>query len=214
MDTDKLHDHLVATYFTLRIGMASTSLVFPVLLWGGGLAFSLELQDSMSAYYHAGDGAMRDWFVGILFAVGASLIVYRGASNTENWILNFAGLFAVGIAIIPMEWNCGDQCASFSLHGTFAILFFLCIAYICIFCAKESLPDLHDESARKHFSRLYNILGIGMMASPLGALVLSYLTMNPGAIIFFIEAAGVWVFAVYWLVKSRELSLSHAASHV
>ena len=63
---------------------------FPLLLWiGGYLLAKLPLAGSMSAYYHASDflhpdqvlrvqGVMRNEFVGILFAVGALLIVYRG----------------------------------------------------------------------------------------------------------------------------------------
>jgi hypothetical protein len=64
----KLDQHALATYFTLRRGVALIAIAFPLWLWiGGKLYAGLPLQNSMSAYYHAAlDGkSMRDWFVGI-----------------------------------------------------------------------------------------------------------------------------------------------------
>jgi hypothetical protein len=49
-----------------------------------------------------------------------------------------------------------------------------------------------------------------MVASPVAAFILSLLPWFRGALIFFIEAAGVYVFALYWLVKSREIRETEA----
>lgn len=59
-----LRQHIAATYKALRLGVAVIAFVFPLLLWIGGIFVAgLALEGSMSAYYHAGNGAMRNWFV-------------------------------------------------------------------------------------------------------------------------------------------------------
>jgi hypothetical protein len=208
----ELQQHITATYLTLRIGVAVIALTLPILLWGGGILQGIPLQDSMSAYYHAATngGSMRNWFVGILFAVGVFLYLYKGFSFKENYALNLAGAFAIGIAIFPMEWNCGEECVKISMHGICAVSFFLCIAYVCIRCASETLHLLEDSILEKRYRTLYTWLGIGMIVSPLTALLLTLVFRRFSSYTFFVEAAGVWVFSTYWLVKSRELSLTSA----
>jgi len=65
-------------------------------LWQGEFT-----QNSISAFYGAYNYAMRDWFVGILWAVGSFLVLYRGFSVAEDWALNIAGLSAILLAINP-----------------------------------------------------------------------------------------------------------------
>lgn len=209
-----LRKHISATYLSLRIGLAALAIILPFVLWfAGGLFFHLPLQVSMSAYYHAGDGAMRDVFVGILITVGAFLYLYKGFTSLENIALNFAGIFLVGVALIPMEWNCGDACSRFSWHGAFAILFFLSIAYVCIFRASDTLRLIADQTKVKRYKTVYRWLGLGMIASPAIALVLTWF-LQPGSEIkswvFFVEAVGVIVFGTYWITKSREIALTNS----
>src|SRR5688572_3707669 len=156
-----LQKHVLATYFTLRMGIALIAIVFPLLLWIGGKFYAgLPLQDSMSAYYHAVlDGkSMRDWFVGILFAVGVFLYLYKSYSNNENFALNIAGIMALGIAIFPMEWECGTGCAKYSIHGVCAVLFFICIAYVCVCCSRDTLSLLPNERQRARYRNMYRTL--------------------------------------------------------
>jgi hypothetical protein len=56
----------------------------------------------MSRYYYAlgSDGyLMRDWFVGLLFAVGNFLYLYKGFGRAEDWALNIGGVLALGVAM-------------------------------------------------------------------------------------------------------------------
>jgi len=48
-----------------------------------------------------------------------------------------------------------------------------------------------------------------MILFPIPGIAVAYLFGAPEAKVFFIEAAGVWTFGGYWIVKGRELSLSH-----
>jgi hypothetical protein len=133
------------TYFSLRVGVAVIAFLLPPLLWVGGKIAGFPLRASMSAYYYATPehplppvgpcakadaagatsadpgtlpaGTMRNWLVGLLFAVGAILYVYKGYTTRENIALNVAGLLAVGIALFPMPWTCGPS-PRFTMHGT------------------------------------------------------------------------------------------------
>lgn len=215
-----MQNHMLATYASLRIGVAVIAILFPPLLWLGGIYLGMPLQDSMSAYYHATCdlGSMRNWFVGLLFAVGIILHLYRGFSRQENIALNIAGILAVGIAIFPMQWACGEVCGmlchaehkGISLHGVVAISFFICIAYVCIFRASDTLHLMDDKVRERRYRLIYRQLGIGMILSPVIAILLAYLVKQENSYRFFAEAAGIWIFAAYWLLKSREISITNA----
>jgi hypothetical protein len=212
MTPDKLQQNILSTYFNLRVGIAVLALGFPLLLWIGGNWQGIGIQDSMSAYYHASANhkSMRDFFVGILFAVGVFLYLYRGNSNLENIALNLAGAFAVGVAIFPMQWGCGDQCSSISLHGVCAISLFLCLAFVCIFCASDTLPKLKNGNLQTRYRRIYLLLGASMILAPVAAFLLTVVFRSLQTYTFIAEAMGIAVFAIYWVVKSSELSLSKA----
>ena len=226
-----LSDHMLSTYQTLRVVLVIIALAFPWVLWiGGRFVFDhIELQPSMSDYYHAssasiakresdkdkgnaadplnsGRGVMRNWFVGVLFAISALLVVYKGFRPAEDLALNLAGLFTVLVALFPNTWE-GDGGPPW--HGIFAVSFFLCIAYVCIFCASATL-SLIKEDRRKHFRRIYTALGWVMVGSPVIAAVLSYFPGFSGRYIFLAETCGVYAFAFYWLVKTIEIRQTNA----
>jgi glucan phosphoethanolaminetransferase (alkaline phosphatase superfamily) len=109
-----------------------------------------------------------------------------------------------------MAWPAGSGGSPFSLHGIFALLFFLCIAYVCIFRASDTLPLIDNLQKRKAYALTYKLLGVFMVAFPVAAFVfLSLLEWNK-SVIFFVEAAGVYAFSSYWVVKSREISQTNA----
>jgi hypothetical protein len=207
----ELRKHVEATYFNLRIGMAVIAFAFPILLaLGAKLLRNVSLQDSMSAYYHAGNGALRDVFVGVLVATGAFLYLYKGFSRAENYALNLAGIFAVGVAVFPMQWQCEPACDPLSLHGTAAVFFFVSIAYVCLFRASDTLALLTDAKKIARYKMTYRTLGALLVASPLAAFIVSGVLQRSSALVFFIEAFAVWAFAAYWLSKSLEMRETNA----
>jgi len=218
MTAKDLSNQITVTYRMLRLGLAVLAFAFPILLWGGGYILGhLPLAGSMSAYYHASDlshpelgppgqGVMRNVFVGILFVVGGLLIVYQGMSRFEDWALNLAGVTAFGVALFPMSWGPAAHDHVFSVHGAFAITFFACIAYVCIWRAGDSLVLIQDPKAKQKYQRLYQSLGVAMVLCPLAAWALISLLPFKKTVIFFVELAGIYVFALYWVIKSREAS--------
>ena len=94
------------------------------------------------------------------------------------------------------------------IHATSAILFFLMIAYVCLFRSKDTLRTVKDEARRKRFSRLYLIIGILMILLPLLVLIKSYGYMNfigARSAVFWMEALAIWSFSAFWLLKSFEI---------
>lgn len=209
MTPEDLSKRITSTYIWLRMGMGIIALSFPLLLWfGAWFGAGLGLEGSMSAYYHANGGYMRDWFVGILFAIGIMLFLYHGFTEIEDRVLNVAGVLALGIALFPMASPGSGQASHIGIiHGLCAIVFFLCIGYICIFHADDTLELLRQsrgEQAYGKYRRTYRVLGGLMVISPLIAAGVSAV-FGKNSFTFFAEAVGVWVFATYWLVKSREI---------
>lgn len=204
-------EYIRATYWALRLGMSSVGFVFPIFLVVLGKAFGVGLQGSMSAYYHAcptepcTTGTMRDWFVGMLFLLGAFLLIYRGFSTRENTVLNLAGVCALGTAIFPMEWQCAGACHTVTPHGIFAIGLFMCIAYVALFRSTDTLAFLQDPQKVAFYRRAYQILGGLMLFSPLLAFAFIGLFNQSNAFTYFLELSAIWVFAGYWSVKNLEL---------
>ena len=52
-----------------------------------------------------------------------------------------------------------------------------------------------------------------MLVSPGFAYILSVFLERRGALVFFAEALGIWVFAAYWLLKIREMRETQADVH-
>jgi len=153
MNHNELQKHIFSTYITLRYGVALIAFGFPVLLYLiGRFYYGINLEDSMSHYYYSlapqdltmREFPMRVWFVGLLFAIGVFLYLYKGFSVKENIALNIAGISALGVALFPMDIQCSVDCSSFSLHGASAIVLFLAIGFVCLKCTKETLQYLND----------------------------------------------------------------------
>ena len=145
--------YLERSYIVQRRGMALLAAAFPLGFLASTFVFGrTTFQPSLSAYYWTPDPE-RNFFVGVLCAMGVFLLLYKGYTLLEDRVLDVAGLCAVGIAFFPM--NKAGDCASsgFSLHGVFAVTFFACIAYVCIFMSEKSLRDIPDPQRRAAFRR-------------------------------------------------------------
>lgn len=207
---------VATSYVILRNGIGVLGFALPiVMIVGGGLD---HIQASLSAYYHYspdspgqyGAGTMRDLFVGMLCAIGAFLFFYRGHSLQEDVALNIAGISAVLVALFPMDWPPGAAAAtttSATLHSFAATVFFVMIAYVCIFRSRDTLCLLSDDRQQTLFERIYLLFGILMLATPATVALIEIYSRSTdqGYSILIVETAGVFVFAAFWLVKSFEI---------
>jgi hypothetical protein len=90
-------DTALDTYRYLRGGM-------PVMLVMLATALIIERfgatcwQTSISAYYFT---AVHAVFIGTICAIGTLLVVYKGSNDTEDVLLNLAGILAFVVAFVP-----------------------------------------------------------------------------------------------------------------
>ncbi|HEY0603807.1 MAG TPA: hypothetical protein VGD58_12890 [Herpetosiphonaceae bacterium] len=221
LSPDELKKHMLATYYNLRWIMVAIAIPLPFLLIIGGIFLGVPIQGSMSAYYYT-HPFLRDLFVGTLCAIGICLILYKGYSDQEEWVLNFAGLCSIGVALFPMEKECGNECQPITIHGLSAVLFFFLVAYVCIALANDTL-SLIDEAKRGRYQVAYKVLGILMIVFPVGIYgVFAYnvflygqqaaeqIRTTPHYGILAAEAAAICIFGTYWFIKSIEIRTTDA----
>jgi hypothetical protein len=151
MDQSALQKHIYTTYFRLRFCLAGLAAFLPFVLWGIGVWWKgIPLQGSMSHYYFAiapTDSELREFpmrvlFVGTLWALGWFLILYKGFSKKEDRALNLAGVMALGVAFFPMSAGKCNNCVSWDsskVHFLLACILFTSMAFVALFCTKESL---------------------------------------------------------------------------
>ena len=235
----RLDTHILRSYSVLRWFMSGFGFVLPLLLVVGGLnglwwiPAPLEIQNSLSAYYHAGstctafDGVYRDLFVGLLTAISFCLIIYTGFGKLENWLLNIAGVCLAGVAFFPTDWpephvlSVCQGTAGFeaftsskllglpvSIHFASAIAFFLAITLVNVFTAMDTIKIIEDERKKNFWRKIFKYARF-LMPISLGLVLL--VRLFTGTIIIgdrmtlWLEWAGIWAFSLYWLLKSIEI---------
>lgn len=214
----KHRSDMVLSYNRVRNALGILGVAMPIMLIMAGLFSQDGVQTSLSDYFHT---TSRDIFVGCLFAMGVFLISYRGYQRADGeWISDdliatIAGLSAFGIALFPNKGpvlafeTVAQEAVGFTISPIFhfgsALLFYLCMSLFCyIKFTKNASP------ARR---RIYIACGHAIWASGLSIALFSYLK-NSGSpavqdyvvrhnIIFWVEAVGIWAFALSWLVKGK-----------
>ena len=195
--------------------MAAVAIALPILLLVS-TSFLPSTEEvgkpgSMSAYYHT---EMRNVFVGAICAIGTCLYAYKGYNGLENTCLTISGLFLFGVALAPTN---APPCPSpYSqnwdnpvLHYVCAACFFALIIVVCIFARNHGLQTTDEKHVTydHRFSRSYNItasLMILVLCVGVGVFVVN--GKFPGTTLFWLESFAIWVFAGYWIVKTRELN--------
>jgi hypothetical protein len=211
--TGELQEHMLWSYYGLRVGLAAIGVALPlIVLFAGGILHHVWLEPSLSRYYHTESRlpflTTRDLFVGGLIAAGFCLYLYKGFSNKENVALNFAGVFAVLVALLPTSGAGNARTLTSVLHDTSAVLFFFCIAYVSLFRARDTI-DLLPIEKRQRYLRLYFCTGLALVVSPLAAVVLSFtLDADSRTFVFWAESLTVWTFSAYWIIKTFEMRKS------
>jgi hypothetical protein len=88
------------------------------------------------------------------------------------------------------------------IWSSFFIAWLPVLAFPSLYLTKK-LPTQRDT-----FVRNYNWIALAMALFPFTAWVVTSLTQRRAYLVLVVEAIGVWTFAAFWLLKSRELMLS------
>ena len=203
---------MVVSYIVVRRAVGILGLMLPILLGPvGWLIFGIEIQDNMSSYYHT---ALRDIFVGTLCAIGIFMLCYRGHDWVENWTANLSCLFALGVALFPLDAD-SDPLHQRSivgyLHSLFGGAFFLTLAfYSLVHFPASQTTDVEEEPHLAQRNFVYRTSGIVILLSMLA--MGTYLFLLPDQwkqisnqynVLFWFEWIAVWAFAAAWLTKGR-----------
>jgi hypothetical protein len=200
---------LEISYLTIRYSIGVLGLLLPFILpIGALLIFGIsELQPSVSHYYHT---PMGDVFVGCLCAFGVFLFAYKGHEAGDDIAGDFAGFFAIGVALFPTAPENASPTAAIigNIHFFFAAAFFLTLAgFSFLLFTKTDSPNA--MTARKKFRNvIYRTCGIIILA----AIVLIVLVKLFGPAswdawkpVFWLEGAAIVAFGISWLVKGQAI---------
>ena len=201
----RLGDSLLVSYLTLRRAVGLIGVTFPVLLsvgcWASGGCTGIE--DSISAYYGTD---MRNFFVGLLFAIALFMFSYRGYDNRDEIAGKLACVFALGVALFPTtssnRWIHGA-------HFCFAAALFLTFSFFSLVLFTESDPkEIRTEQKEKR-NAVYKACGIAMLVC-IGLIAIFVLFGQDTEVakikpVFILETLALWSFGISWGVKGETL---------
>ena len=206
---------IIISFLTLRKAVGILGILLPVALAVGVkiLSSCQVIQDLISDYYFTKAGSL---FVGTLCAVGLFLFSYNGYELRDTIASKLAGLFALGVVFFPTYGpNSSSICnflhrnsssASSTIHDISATLFFITLAYFCLFLFTKT-SGTPTANKRKR-NRIYKVCGYTILLSILllflfakiPSLWSGFKEYKP---IFILETIALWAFGFSWLTKGE-----------
>jgi len=196
-------------YFRMRLALTVLGFALPVALL---LVSGVRFDYSISTYYHCHSVA-RNILVGVLWTTGAFLLLYQGVSRTEDRFLNIAGIAAILTSLFPTSnasWCTAPVPAPIWIgqtHIVASIIFFACLAVVCVFLSRRTLSLIEDATVRRRFWLRYYAYGAMMILVPvaIGLLTLVFkISAHKYPIVWALEVTVIYVFAAFWWTKSSE----------
>jgi hypothetical protein len=202
----------ILSYLGMRQVAGWVGLVLPFAVVLGNWPHALE--GSISAYYFTRMGA---WFVGSLWVIGFFMGTCRGYPGGDEIAGRFAGVFALGVALLPMNYcdvKSGWVMYRGWLHWTCAALLFIDLARMCLrlFTKTDAVNPTPKKLRRNKF---YVACGCTIFACIALIGVYSLLKQFDWPLaarlgwlkpVFWLESGSVLAFAIAWLVKGETFS--------
>ena len=207
------------TVARMRLGIGLIGLLLPIAIPIVLMITTMRLDgngfpDSMSASYYT---HARNIFVGGMCAIGVFLIGYR-RSRVDNWMSNFAGLFALGVALFPTSKPGSGDATDWTarVHTGSAIGLLVLLGMFCVWRFPNGIERGHV--LLKDSDRIYIGCGVGMAACAALELAdqfgyLSGWTVWPSPL-YVSESVAVLLFGVAWLLKGWNLGHALRAGSV
>jgi hypothetical protein len=197
----------VLSYLGMRrfAGWVGVSLPFAVAL--GNWLHTRAFEGSISAYYFTRMGA---WFVGSLWVIGFFMGGCRGYDKWDELSGRLAGIFALCVALIPMNiCNVKQGLVYYRgwLHWICAALLFIVLALmsLLLFTRSDSGPPAGKKATRNLY---YKVCGCIMLAAVALIGVINIVPTLADRLanfkpVFLLEAVAVISFGISWLVKGE-----------
>jgi hypothetical protein len=96
-----------------------------------------------------------------------------------------------------------------TLHDACAIAFFIVIVVVCWKYGRATKDLVADERKRETWNRRYMRVAL-LFVVPLALSLTRFVPWDFDTRVFWTEASGVWVFSLYWLLKTIEINESQA----
>lgn len=198
--------NLIFTYLQHRaaIGFIGIALPFVVSLYAY-IFYATDLRHSISAYYHTGS---RDIFVGLMFAIAAFMLSYRGPEGTDRKAGLVTCMSAVVLAIVPTDTGASEGATGNGMiHIAASFLFFASLIYFCLKLFIKTNTDQPTEEKLKR-NKIYRSCGYTMAACIIlmAILILSdslYAQLEAYKPIFWLEALAIEAFGISWITKGE-----------
>ena len=221
------NDTLVISYLTLRKAVGILGMILPFLLIFGYLFFEKDctFPPSISQFYYTD---MGNWFVGTLCAVSLFMFCYNGHDKGDKIAAKLAGFFALLVAMFPTNFgsyadmHCsritdGESAVANTLHYVSASIFFLTLAFFCLFQFVKTKQQGPVEGAKKTRNGIYKVCGWVILISLGGISVVSFV---PGLYeklksfkpTFVLETIALLAFGFSWLIKGETFFRDKPAS--
>jgi amino acid transporter len=151
---------LVISYLGLRKAVGMIGIALPFVLAFGKIIFEGPgIEPSVSNYYYT---VMRDVFVGAMCATAVFLLSYRGYERTDDIAGDIAGVCALGTALFPTTPHV-DVTPQYTwegvLHLSFAAVFFLTLAFFCLFLFRKTDPTKPPTRRKLQRNAVYTVCG-------------------------------------------------------
>jgi hypothetical protein len=210
----------VRSYVTLRFAIGVLGFALPLLLvFLEPILFDGQpfLRGSLSAYYYSG---VRELFVGLLWAIGVFLVLYKlNEFSRESRLSTFAGVAVLivalfptgrpgdGVSVTPLQDLLGEATVE-GIHFGAAAVFIGSLAPITYYFGREEGNETGRPGRRsRRFWRAYHWSCTGLIAVAAALALFAGITGEPDKGLLFAEAVAVWAFAASWLMKGAELDI-------
>ncbi|MGF1451675.1 MAG: hypothetical protein ACFB21_06325 [Opitutales bacterium] len=202
-------DPVLIDYRLLRALVGAIAFALPIVVC---VTAGISLP-SISDAYHT---PARDWFVGLLFIVGAYLMVYNGHSRLQGVASTLAGLAAIVVALVPTPpltpKGVGAEITESLgwLHFGAALVLFGVLTFFCFGPFYQRAKSKPGKAKRR--ARVYLVCGSVMIAAmAIIALYLIWKTVTDATgtrafgVVFWGEWAALAAFGVAWLTAGKLL---------
>lgn len=184
-------------------------LIIPLLLAVAIVIYAAStgtIEDSISSYYL---GPARDLFVAMLVATGVLMVVYKGSSPLEDHALNFAGFYAMFVALVPtrlgetLDALAPAERTELVRSIQIAVVAVLVVAAVFVWIDRRTTDWAPRMLFRNTWSRILTVASFALLA---GFLFLLVWRTAEGA-----DFAGVHLASTLLMITSMGLAI---ASHV
>jgi hypothetical protein len=202
---------LILSYLGMRQVAGWVGVILPFAVALGNWPVTGRLEGSISAYYFT---RMVAWFAGSLWVIGFFMASCRGYDKWDELSGRLSGLFALGVALLPMNIAGIDHgWVKYRgwLHWTCAALLFLVLALTSLLLfTKSNAPNRSPKKLRRN--SCYKVCGWSILIciALIGAYNLLdkidhalYSQIGSYEPVFWLEAIAVISFGIAWLIKGE-----------